>query len=396
MSPVRRELTSIRNRLHKSPDSVGNHDRFRINVPLTGSQSVIKGALRGAGLRLFNLGGRSAGQPGSRRAGRFLDRCRSHVSTKVSAMTKFGVQLPNFSGPEPADLFGHVAGLVTAAEEAGFDSLWVMDHFYQLPPLGGPDQPMLEAYTLLGALAARTSRIQLGTLVTGVTYRNPAILAKIVTTLDIISRGRAILGIGAAWYDVEHQGLGVDYPADRVRLDMLEEAVQICRAMFTTDEAGFSGAHYRLDHARNLPRPVQAGGPRIMIGGGGEKRTLRLVARYADKCNVTGNAATLARKISVLRGHCAEVGRDPAEVDVTWMTPLILTTSEQNTAEVHQMLAAAGSPDEIAGFTVGQPHEIPDLIAGHIEAGADEVIFSFAFADTAGIAAVGKALALSG
>ena len=145
-----------------------------------------------------------------------------------------------------------------------------------------------------------------------------------------------------------------------------------------------------------LFRSVQAGGPRIMIGGGGEKRTLRLVARYADKCNVTGNAATLARKISVLRGHCAEVGRDPAEVDVTWMTPLILTTSEQNTAEVHQMLAAAGSPDEIAGFTVGQPHEIPDLIAGHIEAGADEVIFSFAFADTAGIAAVGKALALSG
>jgi F420-dependent oxidoreductase-like protein len=311
-------------------------------------------------------------------------------------MTRFGVQLPNFSGFDPADLFDHVAGLATAAEEAGFDSVWVMDHFFQLPPLGGPDQPMLEAYTLLGALAARTRRVQLGTLVTGVTYRNPGVLAKIVTTLDIVSRGRAILGIGGAWYDAEHEGLGIDYPSDRVRLDMLEEAVQVCRAMFTGDDVSFTGAHYRLDHARNLPRPVQAGGPKIMIGGGGEKRTLRLVARYADQCNVTGDVPTLARKIGVLRRHCAEVGRDAAEVSVTWMTPLILTTSSQNTAEVREMLAAAGSAEEIAGFTVGQPHEIPGLVAGHIEAGADEVIFSFPFADIAGITAVGEAFGLGG
>ena len=309
-------------------------------------------------------------------------------------MTKFGVQLPNFSGFDPGDLFDHIAGLAAAAEEARFDSVWVMDHFFQLPPLGGPDQPMLEAYTLLGALAARTRRVQLGTLVTGVTYRNPGVLAKIVTTLDVISRGRAILGIGGAWYNVEHRGLGIVYPGDRVRLDMLEEAVQVCRAMFTGDDVSFTGTHYRLDHARNLPPPVQAGGPKIMIGGGGEKRTLRLVARYADQCNVTGDVSTLARKIGVLRRHCAEVGRDPAEVGVTWMTPLILTTSSQNTAEVREMLAAAGSAEEIAGFTVGQPHEIPGLVAGHIEAGADEVIFSFAFADTAGITAVGEALGL--
>jgi F420-dependent oxidoreductase-like protein len=311
-------------------------------------------------------------------------------------MTKFGVQLPNFSGFAPADLFAHVAGLTTAAEEVGFDSVWVMDHFFQLPSLGGPDQPMLEAYTLLGGLAARTRRVQLGTLVTGVTYRNPAVLAKIVTTLDVISQGRAVLGIGGAWYAVEHQGLGVDYPADRVRLDMLEEAVQVCRAMFTGDDVSFSGTHYRLEHARNLPRPVQAGGPKIMIGGGGEKRTLRLVARYADMCNVTGDAATLARKISVLHQHCAELGRDPAEIAVTWMTPLILTTSAQNTAEMRELLAASVPAGETAGFTVGQPHEIPALIAGHIEAGADEVIFSLPFADTAGITAVAAALGLSG
>jgi F420-dependent oxidoreductase-like protein len=303
-------------------------------------------------------------------------------------MTKLGVQLPNFSGVDSADLFEHVVGLATTAEASGFDSVWVMDHYFQLPPLGGPDQPMLEAYTLLGALAARTQRVQLGTLVTGVTYRNPGILAKIVTTLDIISKGRAILGIGGAWYDVEHQGLGVEYPSDRVRLDMLEEAVQICRAMFTGDDVSFSGSHFQLDHARNLPRPVQSGGPKIMIGGGGEKRTLRLVAQYADKCNVTGDLSTFAHKIEVLHRHCADVGRDPAEVDITWMTPVILTTSDKNTSEIREMLAAG---DEAAGFTVGQPQEIPDLVAGHIEAGADEVIFSLPFADRAGIAALGRA-----
>src|SRR5258706_7616326 len=197
-------------------------------------------------------------------------------------MTRFGVQLPNFSGFDPAHFFGPVAGLATAAEEAGFGSVWVMDHFFQLPPLGGPDQPMLEAYTLLGALAARTRRVQLGTLVTGVTYRSPGVLAKIVTTLDVISRGRAILGIGGAWYDVEHQALGIDYPSDRVRLDMLEEAVQVCRAMFTGDDVSFSGNHYRLHHARNLPPPVQAGGPQDHIRGRGGERTLRLGARPPD------------------------------------------------------------------------------------------------------------------
>lgn len=310
-------------------------------------------------------------------------------------MTDFGVQLPNFSGVEPDRLFEHTAGLAQAIESAGFASLWVMDHYFQLPPLGGPDQPMLEAYTLLGGLAARTERVQLGTLVTGVTYRNPGILAKIVTTLDVVSKGRAILGIGAAWYDVEHQALGVDFPADRQRLDMLEEAVQICRAMFTGDDVSFDGRHYRLEHARNLPPPVQAGGPKIMIGGGGEKRTLRLVARYADKCNVTGDVATLRRKIEALHRHCEEVGRDPSDIDITWMTPLILTTSDEQTSEMRSVLQASAPAEEIAGFTVGQPHEIPDLVAGHIGAGADEVIFSFAFADPESVAKVGEALAIA-
>ena len=210
----------------------------------------------------------------------------------------------------------------------------------------------------------------------------------------MISKGRAILGIGGAWYDVEHHALGVEYPSDRVRLDMLEEAVQVCRAMFTGDDVSFAGSHYTLDHARNLPRPVQPGGPKILIGGGGEKRTLRLVARFADQCNVTGDVDVLAHKIEVLHRHCAEVGRDPAEIEVTWMTPLILTTSEENTAEMKAVLAAGAPAGEVASFVVGQPAEVPDLVAGHIAAGADQVIFSFAFADQAGIAAVGDALGL--
>ena len=295
-------------------------------------------------------------------------------------MTRFGLQNPNFTfdGPDSAT-FDQVLARATAAEDAGYHSFWVMDHFFQLPPLGGPDQPMLEAYTLLGAIAARTERVQLGTLVTGVTYRNPAILAKTITTLDVISKGRAILGIGAAWYDVEHQGLGVDYPRDGERLDRLEEAVQICRLMFQGDHQSFTGAHYRIDDVRNLPAPIRDGGPRIMIGGGGEKRTLRLVAEYADECNITGPVDTVKHKIDVLHGHCDDVGRPRDEVAVTWMAPVLLTTSEANTAETKEMLQAAAGAEETAGFVVGQPGEIPDLVAPFVEAGVDEVIFSWAF-----------------
>ena len=176
---------------------------------------------------------------------------------------RFGLQIPNFTTDEaPGALFDGVVAMATAAEETGYDSVWVMDHFYQLPPMGGPSQPMLDAYTLLGALATQTSRVRLGTMVTGVTYRNPAHLAKIVTTLDVISAGRAVLGIGAAWYDVEHEGLGFDFPPAGERLDRLEEALQICRAMFTEEAPTFDGRYYRINEARNVPPPVQPGGPR--------------------------------------------------------------------------------------------------------------------------------------
>src|SRR5438445_4221576 len=195
----------------------------------------------------------------------------------VRGMATFGFQIPGFrhAGAADGEMFDQTLAHALAAEEGGFASVWVMDHFWQLPALGGPDEPILEAYTLLGALAARTARVQLGTLVTGVTYRNPALLAKMVTTLDVISKGRAILGIGAAWYEPEHDGFGFPFPRAGERLDRLEEAVQICRALFRDDRPTWRGRYYSIADARNVPRPVRPGGPPLMIGGSGARRTLR-------------------------------------------------------------------------------------------------------------------------
>ncbi len=292
-------------------------------------------------------------------------------------MPRFGLQIPNFSFGVPDDgLFGRVVELARAAEETGFDSVWVMDHFYQLPPLGGPDQPMLEAYTTLGALAAVTERVRLGTLVTGVTYRNPAVLAKQVTTLDVISGGRAICGLGAAWYDVEHTGLGVDFPPARERLDRLEEAAQICRLMFTEDAPSFDGTYYRIKEARNVPRPIQPGGPPIMIGGGGEKRTLRAVARYADACNTSGDVERMKHKIGVLRAHCEDVGRDPKEIEVTRLSTLNITDTDEQTSAVRDMIVQAAGEEAARMYNVGREDEVVDQVAALADAGVDTFTFN--------------------
>jgi F420-dependent oxidoreductase-like protein len=288
---------------------------------------------------------------------------------------RFGLQIPNFStDAEPGVLFDELLARATAAEDSGFDSVWVMDHFYQLPPMGGPSQPMLDSYTLLGALAARTSRVRLGTMVTGVTYRNPAHLAKIVTTLDVISAGRAILGIGAAWYDVEHEGLGFDFPPAGERLDRLEEALQICRAMFREDAPSFDGSYYRIHEARNVPQPVQPGGPAILVGGGGEKRTLRLVAQYADMCNFFGDAATVSYKVDVLRGHCKSIGRDPAELTVSRLSTLVLTANADETAATNEFLAQVGA--DPGGADVGTPDELVSRIEELAAAGVEYFVFN--------------------
>ena len=260
-------------------------------------------------------------------------------------MIKVGFQIPNFTFPgvAPEGLFDRVCEVAQAAEAAGADTVMVMDHFYQLPLLGPPEHEMLESYTLLGALAARTSTVRLGTLVTGVTYRNPAILAKIVTTLDVISGGRAFLGIGAAWFDVEHAGLGVDFPPVKERFERLEEALEICRAMFQGERPTIEGKHYRVQDAINSPAPIQAGGPPIMIGGQGEKKTLRLMAQHAEMANFTSGFDELPRKLDVLAGHCADVGRDPATINKTPLCSVVVAdTMEEAISLRNGFLLARG------------------------------------------------------
>lgn len=304
---------------------------------------------------------------------------------------RFGLQIPNFTDGVPGALFDEVLGRANAAEASGYDSVWVMDHFYQLPPMGGPSQPMLDAYTLLGAIAARTSQVKLGTLVTGVTYRNPAHLAKIVTTLDVISAGRAILGIGAAWYDVEHEGLGFDFPSAGERLDRLEEALQICRGMFAGESPTFEGTYYRTHEAQNIPPPVQPGGPPILVGGGGEKRTLRLVAQYADMCNVFGDAPTIAHKVEVLRAHCKAVGRDPSDITVSRLATLVLTENEQETQATKDFLRQV-TGEEPSGSNVGTADELVSQVEELAAAGVDYFIFNMPTGTAETVRRVGDAV----
>ena len=277
------------------------------------------------------------------------------MSPSRELVTRLGLQIPNFTFPgvRDADLFETVAGIATTAENNGFDSVWVMDHLYQIEMVGPKEDPMLEAYTLLAALAARTKTASLGTMVTGVTYRNPALLAKIVTTLDVISAGRAILGIGAAWNDDEHAGYGYDFPPAGERLDRLEEALQITRAMFTEQTPSFQGGHYRIDNVLNNPKPIRGRIP-ILIGGGGEKRTLRLVAQYGDACNLFGDPDAVRHKLDVLERHCADVGRDPAEITKT----ILLTVKDPSGAQNVPAFRAVG----VDGIVVNMPN-VADLTA---------------------------------
>lgn len=231
---------------------------------------------------------------------------------------KLGIHVMRFDSVPPAQLRDELAATADAAEAAGLSWISVMDHYFQMERAGFPRQdPMLEAYTTLGFLAGRTSTVRLGALVTGVTYRHPGLLAKIGATLDVLAGGRATMGLGAAWYEREHEALGVPFPPLAERFERLEEALQICRQMWDPSNDGpYEGVHYQL--AETLCSPLPLSKPEIMVGGGGEKKTLRLVAQYADACNIM--AATtdeLAHKLDVLRGHCERLGRDYDEIRVT-------------------------------------------------------------------------------
>jgi F420-dependent oxidoreductase-like protein len=230
---------------------------------------------------------------------------------------RLGVQIPDFTFPGgPARLGADLAAVARAADDAGFDFLAVMDHFFQIGLIGPPEREMLEAYTTLGYLAACSTRLKLLTLVTGAVYRYPGILAKSVTTLDVLSGGRAWLGIGAAWNDEESRGLGIPFPPVAERFERLEETLQICLQMWRGDDSPYTGRHYQLERPLNSPQALSKPHPPILIGGGGERKTLRLVAKYADACNLFPGP-DLARKLDVLRDHCEAEGRDYDEITKT-------------------------------------------------------------------------------
>lgn len=229
----------------------------------------------------------------------------------------------------PAQIGPGVAHLARTAEAVGVKTLSVMDHYFQMEMMAPAEDPMLEGYTALGFIAGLTERLRLRVLVTGVTYRPPGLLAKIVTTLDVLSGGRAELGLGAAWYEREHKGLGVPFPPVAERFERLEEALQICLQMWSENNGAFEGKHYQLAETLCSPAPVSSPRPRIMIGGGGEKKTLRLVAQYADACNLFGGPDEVSHKLDVLRRHCDTVGRDIREIEVT----ALLSTPDDGTPD---------------------------------------------------------------
>lgn len=282
---------------------------------------------------------------------------------------RLGQQVSFFSWPGAPGSTGPTFGRIARnAEHAGLRSLWVMDHFFQIQVIGPPELDMLEGYTALAFAAGQTSSIELGTLVTGVTYRHPGLLAKTVTTLDVLSGGRAWLGIGAAWNEEEHRGLGVPFPPTGERFERLEETLQICLQMWSGDDARYAGRHYRLERPLNVPQSVRRPHPPILIGGGGEKKTLRLVARYADACNLFDSGLGpdgIPRKLDILREHCEAESRDYAAIEKTVLARVALAT-----------------PAGPGGSSTGQPaasvDETVERFGRLSEAGIDTVIMGLA------------------
>lgn len=298
-------------------------------------------------------------------------------------MTGLGYQIPNFTYPGVGRdrLFEAVARQAEAADRSGFDTVMVMDHFYQLPMLGPPENHMMECYTLLGALAQRTAKVRLGALVTGNTYRNPALLAKIVTTLDVVSSGRAQLGIGAGWFELEHEALGFEFGTFTDRFEKLEEALQIILPMLRDERPTLAGQHYQVTEAVNQPPPLSR--IPVMIGGAGEKKTLRLVAQYADESNLLAQPPEIPRKLDALAAHCQRLGRDRSEITVSVMrTVCIAPTRDQAEADLKRFLGEErgidlDSADDATRkaieerMTVGDPDEVGEKLAAILDLGVD-------------------------
>jgi F420-dependent oxidoreductase-like protein len=279
------------------------------------------------------------------------------------------LHLPNFNYPEvgPDALFDKLVDIATTAEKSGFSSVSLMDHLHQIAGVGPPENWMFEGSTMLAAIAARTSKVSLGLLVGGVTYHNPAIHAKVTTTLDIISGGRAWHGIGAGWFEGEHVAYGVEFPPLRERFERLEEHLHVVRAMFTQDQASFSGTYYRVDGAYNNPKPLRGDIP-ILIGGSGERKTLRLVAQYGDGCNLFGDPARATHLLGVIERHCQDVGRDPAEITKTSMGTVAIAATHEAAQAKLDLMRQRGIPEERVQAAIAGD---PDTVAERVQALAD-------------------------
>jgi F420-dependent oxidoreductase-like protein len=296
---------------------------------------------------------------------------------------RLGFQIPNFSYGTPlSDLFPTVIRQAQEADEGGFDALFLMDHFYQLPMLGTPDQPMLEAYTALGALATATKNLQLGTLVTGNTYRNPTLLAKAITTLDVASGGRAILGIGTGWFELEHDSLGFEFGTFTDRFNRLDEALQIILPMIKGERPTFSGKWYHTKEAVAEPR-LRDHIP-LLIGGSGEKKTFRLAAQHFDHLNIAAGFDQLPGKLDALKQRCEEVGRDPATLE----TSMLVTALVDDNVSAEQIPA-----DMSQRMVVGGAHSIAEQIKAKVfDAGLSGAIVHTPFYVPGTVAKLGQAL----
>jgi F420-dependent oxidoreductase-like protein len=306
----------------------------------------------------------------------------------------FGLHLPLYTFPDTPDdrLFDRIVEQAQAAEAAGFSLVTVMDHLYQIGGVGQETEPMLEGWSVLNALARETRSVRLGTLVTGVTYRNPALLAKMATTLDVISGGRAIYGLGAAWNETEHAGYGYAFPPIKERMDRLEEALTIAKAMFTEDRATFHGQYHSVEAALNVPKPIQPGGPKILVGGGGEQRTLKIAARFADMTHwFPLGPEVLQHKTEVLAAHCEAIGRDPATIERTMATPVVVGSDERAV----QALLDRLPPERRPHVRGGTPEQAADALRPYLDAGFTGFTFNNSLYRTPDqIAAIGELLKL--
>jgi F420-dependent oxidoreductase-like protein len=297
----------------------------------------------------------------------------------MRAPISLDLHLPNFNYPgvEPDGLFEKLVEIATTAEESGFSSISVMDHLHQIPGVGPQTNFMLEGNTILGALAARTSSATLGLLVGGVTYRNPALHAKITTTLDVISGGRVWHGIGAAWFEDEHRAYGFDFPPLKERFELLEEHLQIARAMFTQEQSSVQGRHFRTENVLNNPRPLRGDIP-IVIGGSGERKTLRLVAQYADGCNIFGDVERSRHLLGVLGQHCDALGRDPAEITKTRMAVVLIAPTSAEAERKVEAAKQSGMPAERLQMAVmaGDPDSIREQVQAFLDVGIEGLTIS--------------------